>query len=112
MRRGLFLGVQFPALELFLTCNAILRPRHRFEPLMIDGGAAIGALAKGALTDAAERHFRQVQETALLRTLVEEKLLGGVGDGAVERIPLDAAIERAALLLGALDAVAQFVSAA
>ena len=103
---GLLFLVQLSALQLFLAGDAVLGPRNCFEALVIDRFTAVGALAEVAFLDATQRHFSQVQETALLGALVEEEFLSGVGDRTVEGISLDAAVESTALLLGLLDAAA------
>src|ERR1700735_5379993 len=98
-----------PLLELFLTLDAVTRPRHRLQPLGVDFLAAVDALSEAAFANADQRLFHHLQKLPLVVALAEQKFLGVGAGSAVGNILGRILVRRAPVFLRAVYSAAQIL---
>ena len=90
-------------LHFFLTGDAVLGPRHRFEPLLLHFFLAVGANAVLILLDPLESRVNQIQQGPVGIGHPKEKLLGVGIRRFVRQIHRGIFVRRSSLFLCARD---------
>src|SRR6516225_6248980 len=103
-------SLQQPLFLFFLTTDAVLRPRHRFQPLLLHLFLAVGAGSVFVVTDALQRFVNQVQNGAVRVGLPEQEFLGVRIRCLVGKIHSWIVIRLTAFLFSARDRLHQFIA--
>lgn len=99
--------LQQPLFLLFLAFDAVAGPRHSFEAFLLQFFLALDAQSEGPFANALQGFVNQLQQSAIVMRLPEEKFLGVGVRGLVREVYRRILIRLTAFLAGADDGLHQ-----